>query len=224
MGRMLSVMRAFQFPYLHFTIVCLILIAFFLYFWAKRFGLFWDQYRRKRNPPAPYDPRLFQWYKNAVAFWSVLLFFGFLLLLLSCYLAGFEYVGKKVGVSGLVTRSGNQVEFIGTEGRRVEAKIKGPQTAAAGLFIRFPRWMRYLGLRAYHRLVTFRGNQQTEYHYGKKPSAEWMRSFVSDPVLIFLYKHRETLKPVLDVDYTESVYFSGNRKRLVVTPQGYIIQ
>src|SRR5688572_30543308 len=93
---MLSVMRAFQFPYLHFTIVCLIVITFFLYFWVKRFALFWDQYRRKRNPPAPFDPRLLQWYKNAVAFWSVMLFFGLLLLIVSFYLAGFQYIGRKV--------------------------------------------------------------------------------------------------------------------------------
>src|SRR5688572_11108703 len=137
---MLSVIRSFQWPYLHFTIFCLILITFFLFFWLKRFALLWDQYRRKRNPPAPYDPRLYKWYKNAVTFWSVMLFFGLMLLVISFYLAGFQYIGKKVGISGLVTRTGNRVEFIGSEGRRVQARVQGPQTASAGLFIRFPNW------------------------------------------------------------------------------------
>ena len=221
---MLSVIRAFQVPFLHFTIFGLILITFFLYFWIKRFALFWDQYRRKRNPPAPYDPRLFQWYKNAVAFWSVMLVIGIFFLLVSFYLAGFQYVGKKVGVSGLITRTGNRVHFIGSEGRRVQAVVQGPQTAAAGIFIRFPNWTDLLGLRTYHRMVTFVGNRQIQFHYGKKPDENWLRSYVDDPVLLFLYRHRDALNPAIRVFYTESVYFSGTKKRVIVTNQGYIIQ
>ena len=221
---MFSVTRAFQFPFLHFTIFCFILISFFLYFWIKRFALLWDQYRRKRNPPAPYDPRLYKWYKNAVTFWSVMLFFGLLLLTVSFYLAGFQYIGKKIGVSGLMTRKGNQVDYIGSEGRTVKAGVIGPQSAAAGIFIRFPNWMNVLGLRAYHRMVTFRGNQQTEYHYGEKPTAQWLKQYVDDPILLFLYKHRDSFRPALNVFYTESVYFSGSKKRVIVTHQGYIIQ
>ena len=221
---MLSVIRSFQWPYLHFTIFCLILITFFLFFWIKRFALLWDQYRRKRNPPAPYDPRLYKWYKNAVTFWSVMLFFGLMLLVISFYLAGFQYIGKKVGISGLVTRTGNRVEFIGSEGRRVQSRVQGPQTAAAGLFIRFPNWMRALGLRTYHRMITFRGNHQTEFHYGEKPDPQWLKNYVNDPVLLFLYKHRDAINPALNVFYTESVYFSGSKKRVIVTNHGYIIQ
>lgn len=221
---MLAVLRSFQFPYLHFTLFCLLLIAFFLFFWAKRFGLLWDQYRRKRNPPAPYDPRLYQWYKNAVTFWSVLLFFGFLFLLISFYLAGFEYIGKRVGVSGVVTRTGNRVDFVDADGRRVQAQVQGPQTAAAGVFVRFPNWMRAIGLRTYHRMVTFRGNRQNEFHYGKKPDAQWLRTYVDDPVLLFLYKYQNALRPAINIFYTESVYFAGNKKHVIVTNQGYIIQ
>ena len=220
----MSVIRSFQMPYLYFTALCLLLITFFLYFWGKRFALLWDQYRRKRNPPAPYDPRLYQWYKNAVTFWSVMLFFGLLLLFISFYLAGFQYIGKKIGISGLVTRNGNHVEYIGSEGRRLEARVQGPQTAAAGVFIRFPNWMRYLGLRTYHRMATFRGNHQTEFHYGEKPSPQWLKSYVDDPVFLFLYKYRDTLSPAVNVFYTESVYFSGSKKRVIVTNHGYIIQ
>ena len=221
---MLSVIRAFQFPFLHFTIFCLILITFFLYFWTKRFALFWDQYRRKRNPPAPYDPRLFRWYKNAVSFWSVMLVLGILLLLVSFYLASFEYVGKKVGISGMMIRTGNRVDFVGTERRQVQSVVQGPQTAAAGIFVRFPNWTNVLGLRTYHRLVTFRGNRQTEFHYGKKPDAEWLRTYLEDPILLFLYRYRDSIKPALNVFYTESVFFSGTKKRIIVTNQGYIIQ
>jgi hypothetical protein len=199
-------------------------MAFFLFFWIQRFSLFWDQYRRMKNPPAPYDPRLYKWYKNAVTFWSVLLFFGILLLLISFYLAGFQYIGKKVGISGLITRSGSTVNFVNAEGETVHATVHGPQTAAAGIFLRFPRWMDILGLRTYHRIVTFRGNQQTEFHYGKKPDASWLRSYVHDPLLLFLYKYRDTFNPLINIFYTESVYFGGNKKRLIVTHSGYIIQ
>ena len=221
---MLQVAKAFQFPYLHFTIVCFLFIAFFFFFWFKRFSLFWDQYRRKRNPPAPYDPRLFGWYKNAVTFWSVMLFIGLLFLVVSFYLASFEYIGKKVGVSGLMTRTGSRVAYVERDGRNLTAMVKGPQTAAAGVFIRFPGWMDVIGLRTYHRMVTFRGNHEIDFHYGKKPEASWLKNYVNDPILLFLYKHRDAFDPAIRVFYTESVYFAGVKKRVVVTNQGYIIQ
>jgi hypothetical protein len=220
----MNVIRAFQYPYLHFTVFCLVLLAIVLYFWSKRFGLFWGQYQKKRNPPAPYDPRLYQWYKNATVFWSVVLFFVLFLLVVSIYLAGFEMIGKKVGVSGLVTRTGKRVEFLGSDGHRVYAEVSGPQMAAAGIFIRFPRWMDILGLRTYHRLLTFRSIQQNEWHYGKKPPADWLQTYVDDPVLLFLYKYRNALDPLINISYNESVYFKGSKEHLIVTPEGYIIQ
>lgn len=220
----ISVIRAFQFPYLHFTLFCLVLLALILYFWSKRFGLFWDQYQRMKHPPAPYDPRLYKWYKNAVTFWSVLLFIVLFLLLCSFYLAGFQLIGKKVGIAGLVIRQGGNVEFIGTDGQKLVAHVKGSQIAAAGIFMRFPGWMNILGLGNYHRLITFLGNQENEFHYGKKPDVNWIRSYVDDPVLLFLYKHQKGIRPVLTIFYTESVYFKGSKDRLIVTPQGYIIQ
>jgi hypothetical protein len=219
-----SAIRAFQFPYLHFTIVCLVLLALFLYFWSKRFGLFWGQYQKKKNPPAPYDPRLYKWYKNAVTFWSVMVFIALVLLMISFYLADFQLIAKKVGVSGLVTRRGNRVEFVDAEGRKVEAEVKGPQIAAAGIFMRFPSWMDVIGLYTYHRLITFRGMQQNEFHYGKKPDKNWLASYVDDPVLLFLYNFQDTIRPLLNINYIESVYFKGSKERIIVTPQGYIIQ
>jgi hypothetical protein len=50
-----------------------------------------------------------------------------------------------------------------------------------------------------------------------------MQKYVEDPVLLFLYKYRDS-NPVVNVFYTESVYFSGTKKRVIVTNQGYIIQ
>jgi len=147
-----------------------------------------------------------------------------LLLLTAFYLASFQLIGKKVGISGLVTRKGNQVAFLGTDGRRVEANVQGAQIAAAGIFLRFPNWMDIIGLHTYHRLITFRGMQENEFHYGKKPDANWLRSYVNDPILLFLYKYQNGFRPLIDTFYTESVYFKGNRERLIVTPQGYIIQ
>jgi len=220
----MNLIRAFQFPYLHFTLICLILLAIILYFWAKRFGLLWDQYQKKKHPPAPYDPRLLQWYKNAVAFWSVLLFFALLLLSISFYLATFQYIGKKVSISGMVTRSAAVTQFIGTDGRKVAANVSGAQIAVSGIFLRFPGWMDILGLHTYHKFVTFRSMKQNEWHYGKKPDAEWLRAYVDDPVLLFLYKNQKGLRPFLNIFYTESIYFKGNKERLIVTPQGYIIQ
>src|SRR5262245_25493518 len=120
-----SAIRAFRYPYLHFTTICLAFLAFFLYFWAKRFGLFWGQYQKKKNPPAPYDPRLYTWYKNAVVFWSVMVFISLIFLMISFYLADFQLIAKKVGVSGMVVRRGNHVEFVDAEGRKVDAEVKG---------------------------------------------------------------------------------------------------
>ncbi len=219
-----SFLRAFHFPYLHFTAICLVLLAGVLFIWVKRFRLFWDQFRRKRKFGSPYDPRLYIWYKSAVQFWSVVLFFVLLLLSFSFYLAGFQYIGLKVPPSGQVTRKGNQAHFISVEGKASEATVKGPQTAVAGLFLRFPNWMRHLGLRSYHRFVTLRGNEEIDFHYGKKPDHKWMRNHISDPVLLFLYRHRDTVRFLIDINYTESVYFSGDKHIVNITPQGYIIQ
>jgi len=219
-----SVIKAFQFPYLHYTIFCLILLAIVLYFWSKRFGLFWNQYQKKRHPPDPYDPRLYTWYKNAVTFWSVMLFIVLILLTISFYLAGFQMIEKKVGVSGMITRKGNHVQFLDSDGRKVEAEVRGPQFAAAGIFLRFPSWLNTIGLRTYHRMVTFRGMQENQFHYGKKPDGEWLSTYVDDPVLLFLYKIQDTIRPVLDISYIESIYFKGNKERVIVTPLGYIIQ
>jgi hypothetical protein len=219
-----SAIRAFQYPYLHFTIICLIFLAVFLYFWSKRFGLFWGQYQKKKHPPAPYDPRLYTWYKNAVTFWSFMVLIALVFLMISFYLSGFQLIARKVGVSGVVSRRGNHVEFIDVEGRKVETEVKGPQFAAAGIFMRFPSWMDVLGIYNYHRLITFRGNQQNEFHYGKKPDKNWLASYVDDPVLLFLYNYQDTIRPVLNISYIESVYFKGNKERIIVTPQGYIIQ
>lgn len=220
----MNIVRAFQYPYLHFTLICLVLVLISLYFWSKRFGLMWGQYQKKKHPPAPYDPRLYKWYKNAVAFWSVVVFFTLILLLISFYLANFQLIQNKVGVSGLITRTGKHAEFVGSEGQKIEAEVTGPQMAVAGIFMRFPGWMDILGLHTYHRLVTFRSIQQNEWHYGKKPTADWLQAYVDDPVLLFLYQYRDILDPAVRIFYTESVYFKGNKERLIVTPEGYIIQ
>lgn len=213
----------FQSPYLHFTGIVVGYLVLVLVFWLSRMKRMFGQLQRKWNPPSPFDPRLLQHYKNAVYLWSVLLFIGLMLFLFSFYLTSYEYVGAKVQLSGQATRRGNQVDFVSSTGAQMSAPVKGSQIAAAGIFLKFPSWMRYVGLENYHRLVTFRGNQETAYHYGEKPDAEWLRQYLKDPVFLFLYEHRDW--PLLmEPSYTESVYFSGARNKVLVTREGYIIQ
>lgn len=213
----------FQSPYLHFTAVVVGYLLLVLIFWCSRMKRMFGQLRRKWKPPSPFDPRLLQHYKNAVYVWSVFLLLGLFLFFLSIYLTGYEYVGKKVELSGQMTRRGSQVEFVSSTGVQLSAQVRGNQIAAAGVFLKFPSWMKYIGLETYHRLITFRGNQETEFHYGEKPDAEWLKQYMSDRVFLLLYKYRDW--PLLvEPSYTESVYFSGARNKVLVTREGYIIQ
>lgn len=218
-----SLRKPFEPPYLHFTLLCLLYVLFVCYFLFKRLGLLFGQLRRKWNPPSPYDPRLMAYYRNAVTFWALFLLVGLVMLSLSFYLSRFQYLGEKVEPAGLATYRGNTVQFVDVDGVEMTVTIKGEQAAAAGVFLRFPDWMGFLGLRTYHRLVTFRGNAQSEYHYGERPDAVWLRSFLDDPIYLFLYKNRNWLK-IADPFYTESVYFINGKHRIHVTHSGYIIQ
>jgi hypothetical protein len=212
---------AFHPPYLHFTLIVTLILLFTVWIFFNRFRFFYDQWKRKRNPPAPFQPQLLQYYKSATILWAVFVFFSSLLLAAAFYLTNYQLLIDRVEPAGHAISRGRSVEFIGTRGERLIANPKGSQLAAAGVFLRFPQWMSVLGLHTYHRLITFRGNKETEFHYGKKPDASWLSPHV-DAIYKFLYDNKEWAP--LDTYYVESVYFPPGKHRLLVTPKGYIVQ
>jgi hypothetical protein len=183
----------------------------------------WGQLKRKWNPPAPFEPRLLTYYRNAVWFWGILLFVGIVMFCFAIYLTSYQFIGSKVQIAGHVLHHGSTVQYIDEEGKEMRAATKGPQIAAAGLFVRFPGWMNWIGLDTYHKMVTFRGNIENEFHYGKKPPVLFLESYIHDPLLLFWYKHADSVDFAVPA-YIESVYFGGPKHRLLVTHSGYIVQ
>jgi hypothetical protein len=168
MNILASVTKAFETPYLYFTVVSLTVGLFTFYFWTRRLKWMFGQLRRKWKIE-PYDPRLLQYYKNAVWLWSFFFAVGCLMLTFAFYLTTYQFIGSKVEPAGQAVVSASRVEYLGSDGVRITASWKGNQVAAAGMFISFPRWMRYIGLENYHRMLTFRGNGEHDFHYGKIP-------------------------------------------------------
>ena len=211
---------AFQRPYAHFTVITLVVLLVTLYFLVARIRKLWDQLWRKWHPPSPFDPRLLTYYKNAAYWWGFLVLLGLLFFSLALYLARYQFLGRGVELAGTARVQGGSVFYVNYNGGKIVAHVKGPEVAAAGVFLRFPSWMRFLGLETYHKMITFRGNLENKYHY-QKPEADFLAPYV-DRFYFLLYKHRKDLG-VVEPFYTESPYFSGNR-RIFVTHSGYIIQ
>jgi hypothetical protein len=209
--------RAFHPPYLHFTAICSLFFLIALWVLIRRFNGMFDQLRRKWNPPAPYQPGLLVYYRNAVWFWSFVLLIAIAFMAVAFYLSRYQYIGGGVEPAGIAVRHGSTVRFTRYTGGEEKFTVHGSQIAAAGLFLRFPDWMRFVGLATYHRLITFRGMDQNEYHYAK-PKADWIKPY-ADPIYVFLYKNGW-----FNTYYTESVYFSGGKNRILVTHSGYIVQ
>lgn len=180
-----------------------------------------DQLKRKWNPPAPFQPQLLQYYKNASIFWSFFVLTGLILLVFALYLSRYQYVGEKVYPAGQASLHRGSVDFFNYDGTSRTYPVRGGEVAAGGIFLRFRPWMRFLGLQTYHKLITFRGNQENTYHY-IKPAAAWLESY-ADRFYVFLYKNKEWI-PLADPFYTESPYFAGSKRGLLVTHSGYIIQ
>lgn len=208
---------AFHRPYIHFTGICLLFILFVVLFLIARLRGMFDQLRRKWNPPAPYQPALLVYFRNSVLWWCFVLLIGFAFLAVAIYLSHYQYVGEGVEVSGIAVHHAGAVRFTSYDGVEQQFQTRGGQIAAGGLFFRFPPWARFLGLATYHRLVTFRGNEENQYHYAR-PGVEFIQSY-ADPVYIFLYKRQ-----LLDAHYTESVYFPTGKHQILVTHSGYIVR
>jgi len=116
---------------------------------------------------------------------------------------------------------GGTIRYTNAAGNERTFSVAGPEAAAAGIFLRFSPSMDILGLRTYHRLITFRGNGENKYHYSS-PGADWLAPY-ADWFYLFVYRNQKNLG-VVEAFYTESPYFAGGKRTIFVTHSGYIVQ
>lgn len=212
---------AFQPPYFHFTAIAAALVLLCLIFTVSRFHAYFADLRKKWNPPAPYEPLLLGFKRRAFWLWLCLLIPALLLLGFAIYLTTYQWVGNKIEVAGEVTSFHHgAITFRDNRGQVTTYPVQGSKQAAAGLFLQFPSWMRYIGLATYHQLIGFRGPAEMDYRYQKAPP-EYISRF-GDPFFTFVYKNQGWL--FISARYEESPYFSGPGHRIIVTHSGYIVQ
>ena len=212
---------AFQSPYLYFTLFSLFILLVSTYYFLRKSSAAFAQLRKKWNPPAPYDPRLLRFDLNAAAFRSIFVVIGAVLFCLALYLSRYQYVGEKAIPAGETSYQKAEIVFRSMDGKQVAARVQGQKAAAAGIFLRFPKSFRYIGLGTYHKLITFRGFKDNQYHYNPPP-AEWLDEH-ADWFFVFCYKNRKWLK-IPEAVYAESPYFSpGKKHQIFVTRSGYIV-
>jgi len=212
---------AFTAPYLYFTLFALVIFLFILRYAIVRFVSMMRLLQRKWNPPAPYDPHLLTYLRNAFLFWLVWLIPAGALLFLAFFLTRYQYLGLHTEPVGVAQLKKGSVRFVGNNLQDGDYPIKGSQAAAAGVVIKFPPWMRYIGLSSYHQLIGFHGNQDNELRY-LKPPPEALEPYV-DGFFLFLYKHQKV--SVIRTEYLESPYFgAGEKHRILITPNGYIVE
>src|SRR5436309_9703819 len=120
---------AFHNPYFHFTGLCLLFLLIALWFLIKRLRTLFDQLHRKWNPPAPYQPQLLVYFRNAVLWWSFVLLIALLLMAIAIYLSRYQYVGEGVEVAGTAVYHGDHVRFASYNGVQREYQIHGNQAA-----------------------------------------------------------------------------------------------
>jgi hypothetical protein len=211
---------AFLPPYLHFTLIASALCFLCLYFFIKRLRSTFHQLQRKWHPPAPYDPRLLKYQRNAAIFWLFLLLPSALLLAFAIYLSSYQLLAKKAVIAGQAEFRGEKVTFTGYDGKVIAATVHGSRAAGAGIFLKFPDILGYLGLHSYHKIITFRGSSQFEYHY-QAPDPKWVGNYV-DVLFEALYTHRNWFQ-FLAPTYRESPYFASGKHRIFATHSGYIV-
>lgn len=211
---------ALQPPHLHFTLIAGLLFLITLYFFLKRTRATYVQLQKKWNPPAPYDPLLLKYDRNATIFWLVLLIPAGLLLGLAIYLGSYQLLAKKAVIAGRADFNGRTVKFLRYDGNVLTTPVKGGRAAAAGIFLKFPGFLRFIGLHTYHKVITFRSSNEFQYRY-MQPDPEWLQDYV-DPFYCSLYAHRKWLK-VVEPTYRESPYFGHGKHRVFATHSGYIV-
>jgi hypothetical protein len=217
----MSLVSAFQGPYLRFTLVAAGLFLFCLYFFCRRTATMYATLRRKWNPPSPYDPTLLRFERNAVLFWLPFVIISALLVLTSFYLSSYRYVGDRASPAGSAVFKRGAVQYTDNRGQALTVPWRGSRAAAGGIFLRFPKWVGFTGLGTYEKLITFRSIEENQYHY-QQPNDEWLAAHGADTIFRFLHRNRKFLK-FPEAVYVESPYFSGPRRTLIITRNGYII-
>lgn len=207
-------------PYLHFTAVALVFFLISFYFFLRKASAAFGQLRLKWNPPAPYDPRLLRFDLNAAIFRMIFVLIGLVLLLLAVYLSRYQYLTDRATLAGVIVFQKGTAEYRSDAGTGMSARVQGHQAAMAGIILRFPTWLRFVGLGNYHKAVTFRGFNQNEYHYNTPP-ADWLQTY-ADGLFVFCYKNKSWLKTP-EAIYVESPYFNPGKHQVFVTHSGYIV-
>jgi hypothetical protein len=179
------------------------------------------QLRRKWNPPYPYDPILLRFQRNAVLFWLPFVVITGLIVLAAFYLSNYRYVGDRASPAGSAIFKRGAVQYTDDRGRVLTVPWSGSRAAAGGIFLRFPKWIGFTGLGSYEKLITFRSIEQNQYHY-QQPDDEWLANNGADRIFRFLHRNRKYCK-FPEAVYVESPYFSGGKRTLFITRNGYII-
>ncbi len=181
----------------------------------------YSQLRRKWNPPYPYDPILLRFQRNAVLFWLPFLILSAVLILTAVYLSTYRYVGDRAYPAGTAAIKRGVVQYTDNRGHTTDFRWSGSRASAGGIFLRFPKWIRFTGLGNYEKLITFTSIEQNKHHY-QQPNDEWLADHGADVIFRFLHRNRKYCK-FPEAVYVESPYFSGGRRKLFITRNGYII-
>jgi len=217
----MNYLAAFGKPYLFFTLVPVFLVLISLRFLIVRLQGMFGQLRRRWNPPAPYDPHILEYFRNAAVFWFCCLVPSLILLYFAFYLTKYQYLGAHTENGGIAQLKKGTVFYMDQNLKEQSYPVKGNQAAAAGLFLKFPDWAQYIGLGTYHQLVSFRGNEENELHY-QKIDPEDLDPY-ADPFFMFIFKNQKYM--VIQALYMESPYFpAGAKHKILVTRNGYIIE
>lgn len=207
-------------PYLHFTGIALAILLISFYYFIRKVSAAYAQLRLKWHPPAPYDPRLLRFDLNAAFFRLIFVATGAVLFALALYLSSYQYLEQKATPAGEAVFKKSRVEYRSENSQQLTVSVQGQRVAAAGILLRFPTFLRYVGLANYHQVITFRGFNQNEYHY-KPPPPDWIQNH-ADSLFVFFYKNRDWLT-IPEAIYVESPYFTQGRHEIFVTHSGYIV-
>jgi hypothetical protein len=181
-----------------------------------------DQLRRKWNPPSPFDPTLLRIYRNAVWFWTPFVLLSAFLVIAAVYLSSYNYIDDRARTAGLAIFKRGALQYTDSRGKVTTVPWRSSRAAAGGIFLRFPKWSKAVGLGTYEKLIAFRSSEQNKYHY-QQPDDAWLAEQNADLVFRFLHRNRKYWK-FPEAVYMESPYFSGGQRTLFITRNGYIIK
>jgi hypothetical protein len=147
---------------------------------------------------------------------------GLLLLWFAFYLSGYQYCGERLQTAGSASFRHGKVSYASADGREtVRSSLKDPKATVVGIFLRFPKWLRFVGLGTYYRVISAHGLSESPYRYTRPPS-EWLEPH-TDAFYLFLYRNSDRLG-IVDAFYSESPYFSPGQHTIFATRSGFIVQ